>query len=55
MQIFALNGEIVIDTPPICHSPAWNVPADNFSVQSNVLVSAMGEGQVEHVAKGQTE
>ena len=31
------------------------LPADNFHVQGDVLVSAMGEGQVTRAAKGQAE
>lgn len=29
------------------------LPADNFSVQGNVLVSAMGEGEVKRAARDQ--
>jgi hypothetical protein len=31
------------------------IPADNFSVEGGVLVSAMGEGQVKRAAKDQAE
>ena len=31
------------------------IPADNFSVQGDVLVSAMGEGQVKRAAKDQAQ